>query len=289
MIEVYLFLAVFPVQILAVSVLYPVRFARVIRTALAKIPAERLSELYPGVDVGQAHERFITQYRAANTVIAVLGLLLLAWFQRYMQDPGWDEGAVGALITAYFVLQYLPLALIGWFTTRFNKVHRRSPLGGKRKAMLQRRALFDFVSPLTVVLTVLSFSLFVAVCFYVAQHPFPGFAGPFANIGLVTLMYAGLGAVLYWLIYARKADPLQAHEDRMRMIGVVANGYAWACILIPIFLSFSLARRLLDMDTWGPFAGSLFFLVLAVFSLPGLIARPPQSEADGLGSSAVHQ
>ena len=91
MIEVYLFFAVFPVQILAVSVLYPVRFTRIIRTALAKIPAERLTELYPGVDVGQAHERFIARYRAANTVVAVLGLLLLGWFLRYMQDPAWDE------------------------------------------------------------------------------------------------------------------------------------------------------------------------------------------------------
>ena len=289
MIEVYLFLAVFPVQILALSVLYPVRFTRLIRTALANMPAERLAEMYPGVDVGQAHERFLTRYRAANTVVAVLGLLLLGWFVRYMRDAGWDEGKVGVLITAYFALQYLPIALIAWFTTRFNKVHRRSSLGGKRKAMLQRRALFDFVSPLTAVLAVLSFFLFVAFCFYVAQDPFPGFAGPFANIGLVTLMYVGLGAVLYWLIYARKADPLQTHADRMRMIGVVVNCYAWTCILIPIFLSVSLASKLWDMNTWGPFAGSLFYLILALLSLPGLIARPPQSEADGLGSRPVHQ
>ena len=73
------------------------------------------------------------------------------------------------------------------------------------------------------------------------------------------------------------------------MIGVVANGYAWTCILIPIFLSLSFARKLLDMATWGPFAGSLSFLILALLSLPGLIARPRPSEADGLGSSPVHQ
>ena len=289
MIEVYLFLAVFPVQILALSVLYPIRFTRLIRTALAKVPAERLAELYPGVDVGQAHERFLTRYRAANTVVAALGLLLLGWFVRYMQDPGWDEGAAGALITAYFFLQYLPIALISWFTTRFNKVHRRSSLGGKRKATLQRRALFDFVSPLTVVLAVLSFLLFVAFCFYVAEDPVPGFAGPFANISIVVLMYVGFGAVLYWLIYARKPDPLQTHADRMRMIGVVVNGYAWTCIFIPILLSFSFALKLLDTPTWGPFAGSLSFLILALLSLPGLISRQHHSEADGLGSSPVHQ
>ena len=72
MIEVYLFLAVFPVQILAMSVLYPARYVRLMRTALANIPAERVTELYPEVDVGRAQERFLTRYRAANAIVAVL-------------------------------------------------------------------------------------------------------------------------------------------------------------------------------------------------------------------------
>src|SRR5262245_15644487 len=59
MLEVYLILAAFAAQILGMSVLFPVRVTRNIRTGLQKVPAERLAELYPGVDVGQAHERFI--------------------------------------------------------------------------------------------------------------------------------------------------------------------------------------------------------------------------------------
>jgi hypothetical protein len=109
MIEVYLFLAVFPVQVLGMSVLYPILFTRLIRTGLKSIPADRLAEMYPGVDVGQAHDRFLARYRAANTIIAVLGLMLLGWFIRYMQRPGWDEGAVGGIITAYFLLQNFPI------------------------------------------------------------------------------------------------------------------------------------------------------------------------------------
>jgi len=122
MIEVYLFLAMLPVQILGMSVLYPVLLTRTIRTGLKNIPAQRLAELYPGVDVSQAHERFLARYRAVNTVVAVLGLLLLGWFISYMQRPNWDEGAVGGMVTAYCLLQYSPFILIVWFTTRFNKV-----------------------------------------------------------------------------------------------------------------------------------------------------------------------
>jgi hypothetical protein len=87
MIEVYLFLAAFTAQILGMSVLVPSRFARLIRTGLKNVPTERLAELYPGVDVGQAHERFLARYRTANMVIVGLGLLLLVWFISYMQRP----------------------------------------------------------------------------------------------------------------------------------------------------------------------------------------------------------
>src|SRR5262249_35273604 len=155
-----------PAQILGMSVLYPVLFTRFIRTGLKNVPAERLAELYPRVDVGQAHERFFALYRAANTVVVVLGFLLLGWFISYMRRPIWDGGAVGGMLTAYFMLQCSPIMLIAWFTTRFNKVHRRLLPEAKRKATLQRRGLFDIVSPLTVLLAILAYLQFVAFVFY---------------------------------------------------------------------------------------------------------------------------
>jgi len=287
MIEVYLFLAIFPVQILGMSVLFPVRLTRLIRTGLKNIPAERLSELYPGVDVGQAHERFLARYRAANTVVVVLGLLLLGWFTSYMQRPNWDLGVVSGMGTAYLMLQYFPILLIAWFTIRFNKVHRRLLREPKRKAFLQRRGLFDFVSPSTVFLAILAYFQYVAVICYAARHPFPGFAGSFANIGIVSLMYILLGASVMYLLYGRKKDPLQTHADRMRMIRGVANFYAWVCILMSVLLSFSIAQKLLDLETWGPFAGTVYSLIITLLLLRGFSTPPRQLEADGLGSSPV--
>jgi MFS family permease len=289
MIEVYLFLAVFPVQILAMSVLYPVRFAGIIRAGLANIPAARLADLYPGVDVGHAHERFLARYRAANAVVAVLGLLLMGWLISYMQRPNWDEGAVGGIMTAYYVLQCFPIVLIAWFTTRFNKVHRRPSPKAKRKAILQRRGPFDFVSPYVVLLAVLSYCVFVAVTLYVAQNPFPGFAGAFVNIGIVTSMYLLGGFVVFLVLYGRKKDPLQTHAERRLVMSAALNAYAWVCILVPVFVSLSFAQKVLNLETWGPFVGAMCFLILSALSFRGLVAPPRQSEADRLGSSPVHQ
>ena len=87
-----------------------------------EFPAERLAQLYPGVDLGHAQERFLTQYRALTTGIAVLGLLLLGWLFSYMRRPDWDDGPVEVLVTVYFLMaQMLPLGLVVWFGVRFNK------------------------------------------------------------------------------------------------------------------------------------------------------------------------
>lgn len=288
MIEVYSFAVMFLVQILVMSVLYPFRLSRLIQTGLERIPADRLAEHYPGVDIGRAHEGFLIRYRTANTVVAVLGLLLLGWFFSYMKRPDWDEGRVGGMLTGYFFLQNFPIILFAWFITRFKKLHRRSVSESRRKATLQRRGLFDFVSPSTVVLAVLSYSSFAAFMFYIARDPFPGFGGPLLNIGIVTLGYMLLGFVVYRQIYGKKADPLQTHANRMHSISVTVNSIAWTCILVPLFVSLSIARQVLDLETWGPFVGSLVFLIFGLLGFRALCALPRQSEADELGSSPVH-
>jgi hypothetical protein len=288
-IEVYAFLAMFLVQILVMSVLYPLRLSHAIQSGLKSISADRLAKHYPGVDVGRAHERFLSRYRTANVVVAVLGLLLLGWFFSNMKGPDWNEGRVGGMLTAYFLLQNLPIMLIAWFTTRFNKLHRRYSAESRRKAILQRRGLFDFVSPLTLGLAVLSYSLFAGFMFYVARHPFPGFAGPFVNIGIVTLGYLLFGFVAHRQIYGRKTDPLQTHANRMHKISVMVNAMAWACIMVPIVVSLSIARQLLDLKTWGPFVGSIVFLVAGLLSIAAMSSSPREPEADELGSGPVHQ
>ena len=138
MIEAYAFLAAFTVQIVAMSVLHPAWFIRHVRVQTTRYPAERFAQFYPGVDLGLARERFLTRYRALNTGIAVLGLLLLGWLFSYMRLPAWDADPVVALLAVYFVVQILPICLVAWSAARFkSKVIKRSLPEGKRKATLQ--------------------------------------------------------------------------------------------------------------------------------------------------------
>ena len=221
MIAAYAFLAMFTVQILATSILYPTWFIRYWRGQAAIIPPERLAQLYPDVDLRFAQESFWTRYRRLNTAIAVLGLLLWGWLFSYLQRPDWDDGPVELLVSAYFMMQMLlPLGLFIWFGVRFNKAHKRSSLvEAKRKAVLQRRGLFDFVSPFAVILAALSYLLFAAFVIYIQRQPFPGFAG-LINIVGVTMVYALNAFVVYAMLYGKKPNPFETHEGRVRTIGL---------------------------------------------------------------------
>jgi hypothetical protein len=283
MIEVYAFLAMFTTQILAMSVLYPAWFIRHLRLQATSIPAERLAQLYPGVDLSLAQERILTQYRALNTGIAVLGLLLLGGLFSYMRRPDWHDGPVEVLATVYFMVQILlPLGLVVWLRVRFNKAHKRSLPQRKRKAILQRRGLFAFVSPLIVFLAVLSYFLFAALVIYNQPHPFPGFAG-LINIGGITLVYALQAFVVYAVLYGKKPNPFETHAGRVRTMGLVVKSCVYSCIACVAFLSLNFTLGLLSRSRWEPFALSVFFVITALLSLMGMMAPPRTPEADGLG------
>ena len=108
MIEVYLFLAMFPVQILILSILFPARLTRQLRAEVARYTADGLPQLH---FIGGR----LVFYRWLNTAIALLGLALLVGLFRYMQQPDWDDGPVETLTTVYAMVQFLPFCVAAWW------------------------------------------------------------------------------------------------------------------------------------------------------------------------------
>ena len=284
MIEIYAFLAMFAVQILVMSVLLPAWFVRNFRARTARVPAERLAQLYPGVDVLHARERFLTQYRVLTATIAVLGALLLGWLFTDLQRADWNGSKAELLAMLYFGFAFiLPVLFSARFAVRFNKEHK--PAEAKRTAILQRRGLFDFVSPFVVFLAVLSYFLYAAFVFYIEQHPFEGFAGSAINIGGITLIYAANAFALYITLYRGKRSPLETHAVRLHTMSLAVKGIVYMSIVIVVFSSLGFWLRLLDLRSWGPFAHSAFFTIGAILASMGFAAPLREPVADELSSS----
>jgi MFS family permease len=278
MINAYAFLAAFPVQILVVSVLHPAWFTKYAR---AKGEAQ-----LPGWD-RKFRERCLSLYRAVNIGIAVLGLALLGLLSNHMRSPDWDFGPVIHLLAGYVVVQVLPLvlvSLVGAWVKR--KALTRSPPEVKRTASLQRRGLFDFVSPFTVFLAVVGYFLFAAFVIHIQQHPLPGFPGYYL-LRAVTLVYALNAFVVYWLLYRRKRWPLETSAYRMRAVGVQVKIVVYTSIVVIVFISLNVTLRLLHLQRWVPFAMSVYFVLVMLIGSMKLFALRRQAEADRLGPSPV--
>lgn len=251
MVEAYAFLAAFMVQIVAMSLLHPIWFSRAVRLQSARYPAERFAQFFPGVDLDIARERFLTRYRVLNAGIAVLGLLLLGWLFGYMRRTDWDHDTVIVLLAVYFAVQMAPICFVAWGASRFkHKVLEQSMPEGKRRANLQRRGLFDFVSPAVVVVAVLSYFLFAAFVIYVQQKPFPGFA----LIGVLTLVYVSQALVVYTTLYGKKINPLETNADSVRMSGLGVKACVYGCIVCAVFFAVVFTLDLLDLKRWMPLA-----------------------------------
>jgi MFS family permease len=275
MLENYAFLVMFTLQILTMSLLHPAWVVRYTRMQTTSVPTERLAQLYPDVDIDRARERFVTLYRAVNTVIAVVGLGLLFWMFSHVRATGWDD-----IAAFYFMLQVLPVCLAAVLGIKYSKMLKRAVLEPRRTAVLERRRLFDFVSPFTVFLAVLSYFLFAALVIYIQQNPFPGFAG-YINIAIVTLVYALEAFAVYNLLYGRKFNPFETHARHVHQIGLGVKACIYACIICVVFISLNFALMLLDLRSWKPFATSLCLVTSAILCFIGFTAPPRQPGGDG--------
>jgi MFS family permease len=282
MIETYAFLAAFTVQILVITVLVPAWFMRRVRAKAAN-SAEYLARLYPDVDVGLALERFLTRYRVLTTGIACLGLMLLGWLFSDAWRADWNGDKTGLLAFGYFIVAVgLPLLLIARSASRFRKEHK--PAEGKRTAFLQRRGLFDFVSPSIIFVAVLTYLLFAAFMIYIERHPFPGFGGAFANIGILTLGYAFFAFMIYSLLYGKHRSPFETHMDHLQWIGLAVKAGVYVCIATTVNASITLALQLLDLKSWAPVAANVFFTTVVLLMTAGFAAPLRKREGDGFDS-----
>ena len=284
MIEAYAFFAAFTVQILVLSVLQPTWLARYVR---AKADVQ-LPDWSP-----TSRERFLGLYRAANAGIAALGLVLLGWLFSHMRNPDWNVVPVVLLLAFYAAVQMAPLVLISSIAAWYKKTApMRSPPEAKRTASLQRRGLFDIVSPFIVFLAALAYVLFVGFIIYIQrrpiyiqQHPVPGFFG-YSLLGDVTLVYALNAFLLYWLVYRRKGWPLETPAYRMRAVEVQVKIIIYSSFAIVAFVSLMAALVLLHLLRWAPFAMSVFLVIAMLFTSMVMFALRRQAEADRLGPAS---
>jgi predicted PurR-regulated permease PerM len=271
MINTYLFLSLFVAQILVASVLIPRRMLQRINESLASKPPEP-----DGVEIVQ---RIVHWYRLSNMLIALIGLVVLGIQYSLLQNPAWDKRVI-LTSTAYLMLQYLPIIAIAMVGARYDKAFRDALPGQRRKAVLQRRRLFDFVSPGTVAVTLLCYPLFIPFALYIEDDAL-------VVIGIVTFMYVGGAALVYWFLYRMKRHPHHTHAEYLYAVGASVRSLVHTGLAVMVFMGVMLAVEAYDGDNLGPVLVTVFFVLLGLMSFSGMKGPPAGLNANGVTPGAV--
>jgi hypothetical protein len=293
MIEAYVFLGVLAVQIVAISVINSHRFIKYVRGWARDFGSARFAQLYPDTDYQRAIEKFAMGFRTANLAVAAAGVLLLVWLFKGVQQPGWNDWGID-VVWKYFLLQISPAILLSLYAVVRLKA-LKLPLNlheqageGKRTAILQRRSLFDFISPAQVVLSLASYLLFVAVAFYLDRYEFHNASPSMAcltSIVAVTAAYAMNAIGIYKGLYGANS-PLIRHDSRMFRIGTsVRMGVHFSTAVAWLLMVFGIVS-LPALHDWRPAVASAFFTIFGLIIHLESTAPPRKPEANGAPSGS---
>lgn len=261
-----LFYGVFLAQIFLASIYFPMKIRKRILYVLKNYPPKDYPKLYPKPSdfyAEKAARNGLKAYKYINLAIAGIGLGILGWglISGYTPSPlGGDE----IFVMFYFILQASPLFYLELKGYKQYKRMRQTNLGGARKAELNPRKLFDFISPFLVALAVILFIGWVAFYLYSTGFDAHWEADVYGTLGAITGMNLLFIALIAKYMFGKKLNPYQAYADRLKQIETIVKTSVFASIAASIFLTiFNLADEF-GFELYDPVLTSVY-LQIALF------------------------
>ena len=256
-----LFFAVFLCQVILVSYYFPKILAKRTENAIEQHPPSEYPKLYP-VELGTLQEK-MAKYKTINLVVLMLGIFIFLFSMLKGADEllGWDSQSVSSF---YFMLQMAPFIWASYIGLKYAKQLRNLNLAPTRKAQLSPRKLTDFVSTSYLFTLAISHVMYIALIWYFVQHPFDGFAGYINLLGLavIDLIFAG---GIYYYVLAKKPDPLQSKEVRIRDTRRTLHMIVVSGIAVLIKLSADLILSALDMRDYQDIVSCIYFQLIVAY------------------------
>ncbi|MEM9304595.1 MAG: hypothetical protein AAGE01_20960 [Pseudomonadota bacterium] len=253
-----LFYLAFAGQILLLSWLLPRGIVQRMRAVMSQYPPEDYPRLYPSSPEIYVAVRWI--YGVANHAILGLGVVLLVLLVFVVDHATFaDDGYISeAWPAAYAFLQYLPLMALSALEFRqFGRMRALAPQT-RRSASLERRTVFDFLSPNAVVIALcLAAAAFVMM---LAVDELDGAIWFLVGTGF-------MAAMGYWHLYGRKPNPHQSAEDRRQEQDVALHSALYVSIVLSLFYMYIGADQLFDLDWLDALVMSLYFQLIGLLSV----------------------
>ncbi len=265
-----LFYAVFLLQVITISALIPGWVRQRLSRRMQAHPPTDYPKLYP-VSQQRMHA-VLNRFTAFNSLVMLIGLAMLAhlYWSPQTELMGWDNQ--GAL-SVYFLMQYTPFLYLGTQGVKHHQMMRQLNTNPQRSAQLQPRQLTDHITTKWFALIIITLMAYIATVFYMAQHPFPGFAG-YWNILFVLGLNVFFLVLIQTQIKGRKTDPHQSHHDRIQQQRLVCQLLVLGWVLANLFLTINMWLAKLDLRDWNLVVQSLYFTTIALIMSQTNVQEP---------------
>lgn len=264
-----LFYAVFLSQIFLISYYFPMKIRSRILYVIKNYPPKEYPKLYPkpyDFYAEKAAKSSLSTYRNINLFIAAIGLGILVWAlaSGYSPHPlGGDE----IFVMLYLLLQVAPILYAEIRTFKLYWGMREANVGGSRKAELNPRNLFDFISPAFVALAVLLYAGFIVFYLYDKGFTAPWEWEVYVTLAAITGMNLLFAGMIAKHLVGKKLNPHQAHKDRLRQIETIVKIGIFASIAASVFLILTSLVDKYELEVFDPVLTSLYFQIITFFGL----------------------
>ncbi len=254
-------------QIFILSYYFPKMLLARMRHVLASYPPDKYPKLYPRPI--EHYQRAHRGFKAICVSILLLGVLILFAVMFWVDHATFaDHGFISvAWPAAYGMIQFIPLMIVEFSELGHMKQMRSANSTSTRTADLRRRGLTDLASPILIGMALLAYA--GAILFDLYAHDFAVSWGHDTIQRVITMTVTnGLLVIIgAWNLYGSKLNPHQSADDRIQTISVNLKSLLLISIALSVFIAVSAADDIYNLDAFEAVIMSVYFQVIAVFSI----------------------
>ncbi|PCJ48259.1 MAG: hypothetical protein COA74_09055 [Gammaproteobacteria bacterium] len=274
--ELILFYLVYLGQVALLSYFLPKMLYRRLKYVIDTYPPAKYPKFYTSesADVAEwkwrALMRFLKVF-SSITLVFGLGLLSVALLNNYST---YDTN-LEAIVITYTIFQLIPMLVISVSEFKQYKSMRASNVSTKRKTELVPRRLFDFISPIFVVIALLLIAANISFDIYIADISPEDNSDLLFKILTTNFVHIYFACFVTWYLYGKKQDPYQSHKDHKKFLNVVVKIAVYGSIAATIFFFSDTAVEHFDVAHFDPLLMSLYFQIIIWFTFQLVLKGSP--------------
>lgn len=263
-------------QVWLLSYYYPKQVVKRINYVLTHCPEQDYPKLYPVPSERINTIKFV--YQALNYLLIIIGAGLILYFTYMVPDYKKHINILDDLPLLFGMVQFMPLFILELLGYKHLKLMRQQNTQTSRTAELQPRLLFNFISPWHLILAVLTYISFIIYELFLCNFVLNFDAA--IKIGTVTLTNIMFIAIGMANLYGKKRDPYQGNNERNKQTKFVLESFVFISIFMTIYLMMHSWVNIYELNNLEVLINSLYFQVLALFSIGALLGRFKVNELD---------